>query len=51
LNNGEDGVSNVIVEAGFELFQEAAREEVIAVTINRLGTERALRGQWGVEER
>jgi hypothetical protein len=42
LDNGKDGVTNVVVKAGFELFGKTTREKVVAVTIAGLRTKRAL---------
>jgi hypothetical protein len=51
LKNGEDCVTDVVVEAGFEFLGKTAGEKVVTITVTGFGAKWALRVQWGVKER
>jgi hypothetical protein len=41
LDDGKDGITDVVVEAWFKLFREAARKKVVTVGVAVFGAERA----------
>jgi hypothetical protein len=51
LEDGIDSVTDVVMEAGFKFFGEAAGEKMVTIAVAAFGAERAQGRLWGVKKR